>query len=71
MPSEKRRNATALYNPMTIDELQRKFPSIPWAEYMNTLLAPDTQINHDEVVVVSVPKYLTDFEALISRTPKR
>jgi membrane metallo-endopeptidase-like protein 1 len=71
LPSEKRRNATALYNPMTIDELQRKFPSIPWAEYMNTLLAPDTQINHDEVVVVSVPKYLTDFEALISRTPKR
>ncbi|XP_008194096.1 neprilysin-2 isoform X2 [Tribolium castaneum] len=71
LPSEKRRNATALYNPMTIDELQRKFPSIPWVEYMNTLLAPDTQITHDEIVVVSVPKYLTDFEALISRTPKR
>ena len=56
---------------MNVDELQRKFPSIPWIEYMNTLLAPDTKINHDEVVVVSVPQYLHDFEALISRTPKR
>lgn len=71
VPSEKRRNATALYNPMTIHELQRKFPSIPWVEYINTLLAPDTQIESNEVIIVSVPKFLNDFEALISRTPKR
>lgn len=56
---------------MTISELQRRFSSIPWTEYMNNLLAPDTQVSHDEIVVVSVPQYLTDFEALISRTPKR
>lgn len=56
---------------MTIDELQRKFPSIPWVEYINTLLAPDTQITSDEVIIVSVPQFLSDFEALISRTPKR
>nr|CAH7760506.1 unnamed protein product [Callosobruchus chinensis] len=71
LPSEKRRNATALYNPMTMDQLQEAFPSIPWIEYMNNLLAPDTQVTHDEVVVVSVPAYIRDFEALISRTPKR
>ncbi|CAH0557229.1 unnamed protein product [Brassicogethes aeneus] len=71
LPSEKRRNATALYNPMSMDELQRKFPSIPWLEYMNNLLSPDTSIQPDEIVVVNVPKYVTDFERLISRTPKR
>ncbi|XP_030765452.1 neprilysin-2 isoform X1 [Sitophilus oryzae] len=71
LPSEKRRNATALYNPMTVEELQYKFPSIPWAEYINTLLAPDTQVGHHEIIVVSVPKYISDFEALIARTPKR
>ncbi|XP_074031085.1 M13 family metallopeptidase neprilysin 2 isoform X2 [Leptinotarsa decemlineata] len=71
LPSEKRRNATALYNPMTIDELQKTFPSIPWMEYMNNLLAPDTQVKSDEIVVVSVPNYIKAFEALISRTPKR
>ncbi|KAJ8983665.1 hypothetical protein NQ317_003452 [Molorchus minor] len=71
LPSEKRRNATALYNPMTMDELQAKFPSIPWMEYMNNLLTPDTSVTHDETVVVSVPSYIRDFESLISRTPKR
>ncbi|KAJ8929212.1 hypothetical protein NQ314_018091 [Rhamnusium bicolor] len=49
----------------------RNFPSIPWIEYMNTLLAPDTQVTNDEIVVVSVPSYIKNFEALISRTPKR
>lgn len=71
LPSEKRRNATALYNPMTIEQLQIKFPSIPWTEYMNTLLAPDTKVTNDEVIVVSVPSYIKNFEALVSRTPKR
>lgn len=71
LPSEKRRNATALYNPMSIREMQDKFPSIPWLEYINTLLAPDIKVTPDEVIVVSIPKYITDFEALIARTPKR
>uniref|UniRef100_A0AAR5P9C4 Neprilysin-2 n=1 Tax=Dendroctonus ponderosae TaxID=77166 RepID=A0AAR5P9C4_DENPD len=71
LPSEKRRNATALYNPMSIRELQQKFPSIPWLEYINTLLAPDTRVSNEEVIVVSIPKYISDFEALVSRTPKR
>ncbi|CAH1130598.1 unnamed protein product [Ceutorhynchus assimilis] len=71
LPSEKRRNASTLYNPMTISELQDKFPSIPWLQYINNLLAPDTQVRIDEMVVVSVPKYMSDFEALIARTPKR
>lgn len=71
LPSEQRRNATALYNPMTVEQLQQKFPSIPWLQYINNLLAPDVQISKDEVVIVSVPKYITDFEALISRVPKR
>ncbi|XP_019873600.1 neprilysin-2 isoform X2 [Aethina tumida] len=71
LPSEKRRNATSLYNPMTIDDLQKNFPSIPWNEYMNTLLAPDTSVQPGEIIIVNVPKYITDFERLISRTPKR
>ncbi|CAH1183162.1 unnamed protein product [Phaedon cochleariae] len=71
LPSEKRRNATALYNPMTMGELQKNFPSIPWLEYMNNLLAPDTRVESDEVIVVSVPNYIKAFEALIARTPKR
>ncbi|XP_014207883.1 neprilysin-2 [Copidosoma floridanum] len=71
LPSEKRRNATALYNAMTIAELSKRFPSIPWIEYFNTILAPTTSVTEDEVVVVDVPSFITELEKLLVQTPKR
>ncbi|KAK9722856.1 Peptidase family M13 [Popillia japonica] len=71
LPNEERRNATALYNAMTIRQLQATYQSIPWLEYINTLLAPDTKVTDDEIIVLSVPKYLADFQLLMSKTPKR
>ena len=29
---------TKLYNPMTVEELQKKYQSIPWLKYLNTIL---------------------------------
>ncbi|XP_047040451.1 neprilysin-2 isoform X1 [Helicoverpa zea] len=71
LPLEKRRNATSLYNPMTIAELTQKFPKIPWLEYINRLLAPHVTIGMDEITIVSVPKYISDLEVLLEKTPKR
>ncbi|XP_014207874.1 neprilysin-2-like [Copidosoma floridanum] len=71
LPSEKRRNITALYNPMTIAELSKRFPSIPWMEYFNTILAPITSVTEDEVVVVKAPSFITELEKLLVQTPKR
>ncbi|VVD05133.1 neprilysin-2 [Leptidea sinapis] len=71
LPLEKRRNATSLYNPMTIAELQNKFPKIPWLQYVNRLLAPHVQVSLDEITIVNVPKYLSDLEGLLEITPKR
>ncbi|XP_014207875.1 neprilysin-2-like [Copidosoma floridanum] len=71
LPSEKRRNITALYNAMTIAELSKRFPSIPWIEYFNTILAPTTSVTEDEVVVVNVPTFITELEKLLMKTPKR
>ncbi|OWR48508.1 zinc metalloprotease [Danaus plexippus plexippus] len=71
LPLEKRRNATSLYNPMTIAELQQKFPRIPWLAYINRLLSPHVQVGLDEVTIVNVPKYITDLEDLLEKTPKR
>lgn len=71
LPLEKRRNATSLYNPMTVAELQQKFPRIPWLTYINRLLAPHVQIGLDEVAIVNVPKYISDLEDLLEKTPKR
>ncbi|CAL1682614.1 unnamed protein product [Lasius platythorax] len=71
LPNEKRRNVTLLYNPMTVNQLSATYPSIPWWEYFNTILAPQAQLSRDEIVIVNVPSYLKDFERLISETPKR
>ncbi|XP_049843202.1 neprilysin-2-like isoform X5 [Schistocerca gregaria] len=71
LPSEKRRNVTQLYNPRTVEQLQREYPSVPWLEYLQTLLPPHITISNDELIVVSVPSYLKSLEALLSHTPKR
>lgn len=70
LPLEDRRDAAKLYNPMKIADLQYKFPSIPWQEYLNKLLNP-LAIRQDDIIIVNSPKYLSDLEALLSNTPKR
>ncbi|XP_014481617.1 PREDICTED: neprilysin-11 isoform X1 [Dinoponera quadriceps] len=71
LPNEKRRNVTLLYNPMTVNEMSQAYPSIPWREYFNTILAPQAHVNQDEMIIVNVPSYLKNFEKLIQHTPKR
>ncbi|KAI5692897.1 hypothetical protein M8J75_003309 [Diaphorina citri] len=71
LPQEERRNATKLYNPMKISELQERYPIIPWTEYINTILSPNAQLKDDETIIVSEPKYIYDLEKLLSTTPKR
>ncbi|XP_058793347.1 neprilysin-2-like isoform X3 [Phymastichus coffea] len=71
LPSEKRRNATALYNLMSVRELQQKFTTIPWMEYFNTILTPSATVTEDEMVIINVPSYITDLERLLEQTPKR
>ena len=68
---EEMRNMTKLYNPLTVEDLQKKYPSIPWLEYLNTLLPEKVKVRNDEVVIVRVPLYLEKFEKLISTTDKR
>ncbi|XP_008554181.1 neprilysin-2 isoform X1 [Microplitis demolitor] len=71
LPVEKRRNATLLYNPMTITELSNKYPSIPWKEYFNRILKPHVQVDDNEITIVNVPSFISDFEQLMKSTPKR
>lgn len=70
LPLEERRDAAKLYNPMKIADLQQKFPSIPWQEYLNKLLNP-LSIRQEDIIIVNSPKYLSDLEAILSTTPKR
>lgn len=71
LPPEERRDANKLYNPMTIPEMQEKFPSIPWYEYFTTILPEAVNVQPDELAIVDVPSYIKGLEALLSTTPKR
>lgn len=56
---------------MNITDIQRQFPSIPWLEYINTILAPTNRITESEVIIINTPQYLHNLETLLSKTPKR
>ncbi|CAH1395389.1 unnamed protein product [Nezara viridula] len=71
LPMEKKRNATLLYNKMTVRELQAKFPSIPWRDYISKILPAKISIDEDEPVIVEVPSYITSLEKILEQTPKR
>ncbi|XP_052866853.1 neprilysin-2 isoform X2 [Anopheles cruzii] len=72
LPNEKRRNATALYNPMTVKEFQQRYPYTDWLEYFNAILK-DTNIaiDENEVIIVSVPSFMEELGPLLQNTPKR
>lgn len=66
------RNTTALYNPMTLKEVQEKFPSIQWLEFFsNTIDVPNLAIDEDDIVDISNLHYVEEFINLIKRTSKR
>ncbi|KAK5647015.1 hypothetical protein RI129_005479 [Pyrocoelia pectoralis] len=73
LPNEKRRkNASLLYNPMSVSDLQQKFHSIPWLEYLNSVLdLTDIKIKNTDMIIISVPSYISELEKLLTHTPKR
>jgi len=72
LANEDRRNATALYNPMSIKDLQEKYNYMQWMEYINIILKPTgIQIDENEVIVVSVPSFFEGLEKVLKETPKR
>ena len=82
---EERRDASRLYNPMKVSELTSLDPTTPWLEYINTILTTNIvqvlkpvatfstlhQVSGDEIIIVDVPNYITNFSQLIQKTPKR
>merc|ERR1711971_92082 len=72
LPREERRNKTALYNPMTLKQVQELYPELPLIQYVNDILgSADVAVDETEVVNVAVPKYITDFRAYIATASPR
>ncbi|RZC41734.1 membrane metallo-endopeptidase-like 1, partial [Asbolus verrucosus] len=68
VPSESRRNSSLEDNPMTIRELEQKFPYVPWLEYINVMLHPTKIMTYDDTVIVTVPQYFQDLGHIIRST---
>ena len=66
LAKEERRNQTALYNPMAVQDISTLYP-LPWLEILNRFVPLD----ENELVNVAVPEYLKSLDALIASTPKR
>lgn len=60
-----------MYNPMTIAELETKYPYIDWLEYLNADLYAGLKFNDSEVVIVQQPTYLDQLESVLNQTDKR
>jgi len=72
LPREERRNKTALYNPMTIEEGSKIYPDLPWVNHINKILNnPEITVDKTEIVNVAVPKYVREFKDMIKTIPDR
>ncbi|KAK0181107.1 hypothetical protein PV327_003418 [Microctonus hyperodae] len=69
--SEESESDELIYNPMTIKNMTKVWPSIQWLDYFQKIVPADIKIDENEIINVVHPKYLTEFEKLIEKTPKR
>jgi predicted metalloendopeptidase len=57
---ENRRNATRMYNPMRVGDLQTLAPIIPWVDYINNILTDKIiQVKMQPFYIVTKLKYTT------------
>lgn len=71
-PRENRRNATRLYNPVLIKDLDKVTPLVPWLEYINKILTPELlQVDENERTIVNEPGYLQNLTKILPKTSNR
>lgn len=68
---EARRNSSGLYNPMTLKDMQIKYPYNDWTKYINQLLPEKVHVDENEVVIVNSPSFFKDLGNLLSTTSNR
>ncbi|XP_058790751.1 neprilysin-2-like [Phymastichus coffea] len=72
LPREERRNMSELYNFMPLEQLKSEYPDIPWSEYFNQIVSPQTKwITENDLILVKVPSFLKSLLKLINNTSKR
>ncbi|KAF2902015.1 hypothetical protein ILUMI_04166 [Ignelater luminosus] len=71
-PIEESRNISAFYNPTAISELQKKYLTIRWLDFINNVIdLPDVKVKEDEIIDVSNPGFIEGLLRLLNKTPRR
>lgn len=68
---EKRRNATLLYNPISLKDLQTKYAWLNWNGYISAILPPDIFVDENEIINVVDLKFFDGLEDLLNSVPKK
>lgn len=73
MAREDRRDAEALYNPMTVEVLQStyNYNGHSWLNYFNSILPVESQLKSNDRIVVGAKSFFSELGNLLERTPKR
>ncbi|RWR99896.1 neprilysin-like protein, partial [Dinothrombium tinctorium] len=69
VPNEERRNFSAIYKSLTLEELQNKVPKVNWTHYFNIVMP--LEIYENETIVVYALDYIKNMVELVEQTPKR
>ena len=64
------RSAENLFYSLTVKELSKKVPGIPWQDYINEILSPYYVITKDERIITINTDYLWKLVDFLSKTPK-
>ena len=65
-------NQSTESNQVTVNDLSKNYPSIPWYELFNKVLSSSgIFIDSSEIIIVDDFKFIADLEELINVTPKR
>lgn len=65
---EERRDATKLYNPMSIAQIQANHSYIQWLPYLNSLMPASAQFTANDIIINAVPEFFTRLEAVLNQT---
>lgn len=68
---EQRRNSSELYNPLTLNEAQIKFPYLDWVEYINQVLPSNVTVDGSEIVIFNSLSFFEKFDKLLKGTSNR
>ncbi|XP_022900522.1 neprilysin-2-like [Onthophagus taurus] len=59
------------YNPKTVSKLHYEDPSVPWFDYINSMLWPGSNISAEEVILAPDAVYIKELLTLLHKAPKR